>query len=71
MEYVHDIIDMSHKSHSASDKYPKMHHFVAEMCTHVHILLQCSALWDIYLMHCGIYETDILWLVLFSLYFQF
>ena len=27
----------SHKSHNASDKYPIMHLFVKEMCTHVHI----------------------------------
>ena len=27
----------SHKSHNASDKYPRMYHFVTEMCTHVHI----------------------------------
>ena len=30
-------IDLSHKSHNAPDKYPTMHHFVTEMCTHVHI----------------------------------
>ena len=29
-------IDPSHKAHNASD-YPTMHHFVTEMCTHVHI----------------------------------
>ena len=38
-------IDPSHKSHNASDKYPTMHHFVTEMCTHVHIsvtkMVQC------------------------------
>ena len=27
-------IDLSHKSHSALDKYLPMHHFVTEMCTH-------------------------------------
>ena len=30
-------IDPSHKSHNASDICPTMHHFVTEMCTHVHI----------------------------------
>ena len=46
----------SHRSHDASDKYPKMHHFVAEMCTHVHIsVTKCfiagyvtDALWDLW-----------------------
>ena len=33
------MINPSHKSHNASDKYPTVtiHHFVTEMCTHVHI----------------------------------
>ena len=35
-------------------KYPTMHHFVTEMCTDVHILLQNGALWDMGLVHCGI-----------------
>ena len=26
-----------HKSHNASNKYPTMHHFLIEMCTHMHI----------------------------------
>ena len=30
-------IDPSRKSHNASDIYPTVHHFVTEMCTHVHI----------------------------------
>ena len=30
-------MDPSDKFHNASDKYPTMHHFVTEMCTHVHI----------------------------------
>ena len=30
-------IDLSHKSHSALEKYFTMHHFVKEMCTNVHI----------------------------------
>ena len=45
----------SHKSHNASDKYPTMHHFVTEMCTHVHISVTkgcivghgTGALWDL------------------------
>ena len=32
----HDIVS-SHKSHNASEEYPIMHHFVTEICTHVHI----------------------------------
>ena len=44
----------SHKSHNALDKYSTMHHFVAEMCTHVHISVTkwrvvgygTGALWD-------------------------
>ena len=30
-------IDPTHKPHSAPVSYPTMHHFVTEMCTHVHI----------------------------------
>ena len=30
-------IDPIHQSHNASEKYPRMHHFVTEMCTYVHI----------------------------------
>ena len=30
-------IDPSHKSHNALNKYPIMHYFVTEMCTHVYI----------------------------------
>ena len=41
-------IDQSHKSQNALHKYPLMHHFVTEMCTHVHILLQ--------MMNCGIWD---------------
>ena len=48
-------VDPSHKSHYASDKYPRMHHFVTEMCTHVHISVTkwcivghgTGALWDL------------------------
>ena len=46
--------ESSHKSHNALDKYPIMHHFVTEMCTHVHISVKkccivgygTGALWD-------------------------
>ena len=31
-------IDPSHKSHEALDKYPTMHHFVAELCTSVGVM---------------------------------
>ena len=49
-------IDQSHKSHNALDKYPTMHHFVTEMCTHVHIsATKCcivgygtGAFWDLW-----------------------
>ena len=54
--------DQSHKSHNALDKYPTMHHFVTEMCTHVHISVTkwcivvygTGALLDMGLVHCGI-----------------
>ena len=47
--------DSSHKWHHASDEYPTMHHFVTEMCTHVHISVTkwsivgygTGALWDL------------------------
>ena len=50
------VIDPSHKSHIASDKYSIMHHFVTEMCTHVHIsVTKCcivgygtDAFWDLW-----------------------
>ena len=32
-----ESLDPSHKSHNALDKYPTMHHFVTEICKHVHI----------------------------------
>ena len=28
------LLDRSHKSHHASDKYPTMHHFIKEICAH-------------------------------------
>ena len=33
----YELIDQSHKSHNTLDKNPIMHHFITEMCTHVHI----------------------------------
>ena len=48
-------IDPSHKSHNALNKYPTMHHFVTEMCRHLHIFVTkwcivghgIGALWDL------------------------
>ena len=37
IDVINPSRDPIHKSHKASDKYPPMHHFVTEMCTHVHI----------------------------------
>ena len=42
--------------HNAPEKYATMHHFVTKMCT---FLLQSGALWDMGLVHCGIYEMDL------------
>ena len=47
--------DPSHKSHDASCRNPMMHHFVTEICTHMHIAVTkwcivgygTSALWDL------------------------
>ena len=50
-------IDLSHRSHTLSDKYRTMHHFVTEMCTHVHICVTKQyifALWDMGLLYWGI-----------------
>ena len=58
--------DQSHKSHNALDKYPTMHHFVTEMCTHVHISVINVALWDICLMYCGIWDSRIVGLWIWS-----
>ena len=55
-----ESIDPFHKSHNAPVPYPTIHHFVAEMCT---FLLQKGALWDICLMHCGICEMGLCWLI--------
>ena len=46
----------SHESHNTLDKYPIMHHFLTEMCTHVHISVTkwcivrygTGALWDLW-----------------------
>ena len=62
------IWDLSHNSHNASNKYPTMHHFVTEMCTHVHISVTkwciveygTDALWDMGLVNCGICATGLL-----------
>ena len=53
--FVSNQIDTSHKSKNALDKYPWIHHFVTEMCTHVHIYVtnRCI-LWDMGLVHCRI-----------------
>ena len=45
------IINLLHKYHNEPVPYRTMHHFVTEMCV---FLLQNGALWDIYLVHCGI-----------------
>ena len=56
MTYFGEVmIEPSHKSHNASDKYPTMHPFVTEMCTSVHISVKkwcfvgygTGALWDL------------------------
>ena len=48
------VMDPAQTPHNALDKYPTMHHFVTEMCT---FLLQNGALWDMGLVHCGIFAT--------------
>ena len=37
-----------------------MHHFVTEMCTHVHISVTKWCIGDMWLVHCGIYATGLL-----------
>ena len=49
-----------HKSHNASDKYLTLHHFVTEMCTHVHISVTNGVLWDMGLVRCEICEIGLL-----------
>ena len=45
-------IDQSYKSQHALDTYPTMHHYVTEMCTHVHISVTklCIVIWDLCIM---------------------
>ena len=51
------VIGQSHKSHNAFDKYPTLHHFVTEMCKHVHISIKkwcfvrygTGAWWDLWM----------------------
>ena len=40
--------------------YHPMHHFVTEMCTHVHISVKSGALWNMGLVHCVIYAIGLL-----------
>ena len=51
------VIDLSHQSYNAWDKWcPTLHHFVTELCTHVHISVMkycivrygTGALWDLW-----------------------
>ena len=62
-------IDPSHKSHNAPDRYPTMHHFVTELCTHVYTSVLKCALWDEGLVYCGIRSTG-LWKYVFCLLTQ-
>ena len=52
-------IDPSQKSHNASYNYPTMHHFVTDMCTHVHISVTKCSLWDMAQMHFWICEMGL------------
>ena len=53
---IYILYDPSHKSQNASVPYPTMHHFVAEMCTCVHISVTkwcivgygTDAFWDLW-----------------------
>ena len=49
-------IEPSHKPHTAPVPYPTMYHFVTEMCAYI----KNGALWDMGLVHWGIYATDLL-----------
>ena len=42
------LLNPSHKSHNALNKYPTMDRFVTEMCTHVHFCYR--------MVHCGIWS---------------
>ena len=65
----HWFIDPAHKSHNAPASYPTMHHFVAEMCTCVHISVTkwCTlgylsdALWDLLVGHGWDTEEALQW----------
>ena len=48
---------ISHKSHNATGKYPKMHDFVTEMCICVHISVSNQV------VHCGIWDWSFVWFV--------
>ena len=41
----HSLLDPSHQSHNALDKYPTMHHFVTEMWQFCHNMVHCG-IWD-------------------------
>ena len=47
--------DFVHKFHNASVPYPTMQYYVTEMGT---FLWQNGALWDICLIHCGIWDGE-------------
>ena len=61
-------IGQSHYSHNTFDKYPTMHHFVTQICKHVHIsITKCcivgygtGALWDYELVQIMVFITSIL-----------
>ena len=54
-------LEPSHKSHNSLDKYPTMHHFVTKMCT---FLFQNGALWEMWLVHCGINAISLCFILL-------
>ena len=60
MLLIHQIVYPYHKSNNALDTCPTMHHFVTEMCTHVHISVTKWCNMGYCLMHCGIWEKDLL-----------
>ena len=55
--HFHYLLDPSHKSHNASDKYPTIHHLL-QKCGHAcTFLLQSNVLGDMGLVHGWIYAT--------------
>ena len=62
VEWFHNIRQMNRPISSipqcmnVSDKYLTMHYFVTEMCT---FLLQNAVLWDMEMVHCGIYALNL------------